>query len=263
MCEHPKKIHCHESLFPEPNSICLSPKYSAHEQAVNLERHLIEKGFNSHNSEIHLVDFGGDILTDGLQSSIISPELDAFSLAVVRQMKSFRSKLLVMFPGVDGELDAKYLRFCCESRATDNYPFDKIFTERLEEVYEIVKVHRPGNTIPNMLKVLRKELNNIKLTKNWIRDGKKITYTTVIDLDYGLQEQIWEFNIQEVSEQNPFTRPFLKSDYSLLLLLETILKIYSNQAEPGIQLSDLFLQYLRKDSDEQIKSFRRRVKLDW
>jgi hypothetical protein len=34
------------------------------------------------DTTVMIVDFGGDILTNGKQSTIISPELDAFSLAL-------------------------------------------------------------------------------------------------------------------------------------------------------------------------------------
>lgn len=69
------------------------------------------------NTSIQIVDFGGDILTDKDQSSIISPELDAYTLAVVKNLSEYSSKLIVCFPGVDGELHEDYLLEYCKNNS--------------------------------------------------------------------------------------------------------------------------------------------------
>lgn len=84
----PKEIICMEKLIPTmlqdfapyvTKYICMSPKYSAIEQAVNLTKLFIEWNMCFDDTLLNIVDFGGDILTNGMQSSIISPELDAYT----------------------------------------------------------------------------------------------------------------------------------------------------------------------------------------
>ncbi len=144
MMDPPKKINCSERLLVASRypTILLSSKYSAPEQASNLSRYLESHDYTPDNTVIHLVDFGGDILTDG--SHVISPELDAFSLAVVRLLPQYHPRVLVMFPGVDGELSKDFLREQCR-RATPTS--NTITLASLERVYELVKNSRPGNTI--------------------------------------------------------------------------------------------------------------------
>lgn len=231
LCDPPKQVMCMESLLT--NCICVSSKYSVIEQAHNLTIILEEHGYNKLNSLIHLVDFGGDILTDG--SQCISPELDAFSLALVRSM-NYNSKVYILFPGVDGELSKEYLSDKCKKAIPNN-----ITVESLTKVYDIVKQYRPGNTIPNMIKVLTRN-NDITLNKHWIYNGKKISWKKQINLPWDLQDTIWEFDINSIN--NPFVDIFMRIDYNIKILLDEVIRIYS-QNKGDIQLSDLYLQYLR------------------
>lgn len=117
------------------------------------------------------VDFGGDILTDGKQSPIISLESDAFSSRLGHNLiqKGYESKLTVCFPGVDGELTSDYLTSICEKFCVETISIDiDDWKHSLRTVYEYVKNEHPGNTIPNMLSVLDSSLcNMLDIKKRW------------------------------------------------------------------------------------------------
>jgi hypothetical protein len=240
----PRQINCSEKILPKITKhkcVCLSSKYSALEQSNNLSKYLCENDYSPSNTIIHLVDFGGDILTDG--SHCISPELDAFSLSVVRLMSQYKARMFVLFPGVDGELSKEYLKDKCKN-ASCSSP-NKMTTGSLYKVYDAIKELRPGNTIPNMIKVLNGQ-HDISISKCWVKDGKKITYSSSIDIAWELQNYVWEFDLHKM--QNPFCFAFLDKEYDLKKLLKCVNEIYSVR-KTGLQLSDLYLQYLRLDDE--------------
>lgn len=254
----PKKIFCMESLISEilrkelpevTKYACISPKYSALEQAYNLRELFKSWNMLSNNTIIEIVDFGGDILTDGNQSSIISPELDAFTLAVVKNLSEYKSKVIVCFPGVDGELSSEYLTDCCNNTIDKIKINNDAWLLSLCSIYEKIKNYRPGNTIPNMIKVLDND-DNLQLHKYWIVNDNKITFNKKLTINWELQSYLWIFNLNDVVSKNVFTIPFNSIDYDLLMLKDYIIKIYNNQIKDNacMQSSDLFLQYLRSDN---------------
>jgi hypothetical protein len=253
-----KKIFCMESLIPEILSkqlpeitkyACISPKYSALEQADNLRNLFISWDMLSNNTKIEIVDFGGDILTDENQPSIISPELDAFTLAVVQNLKEYESKVIVCFPGVDGELSSEYLTNYCTNSIDSIMINNDLWLTSLYSIYEYIKKYRPGNTIPNMIKVLNKT-DDLNLHKHWIINNKKIRFDKKLVINWELQSHLWIFNLNDVISKNTFTKVFNFIDYDLLILKDYIINIYNNQTKNNetVQSCDLFLQYLRSDS---------------
>jgi len=253
----PKKIFCMESLIPKilheelpelTKYACISPKYSAIEQSNNLNKLFLSWGMFSNNTQIEIVDFGGDILTDENQSSIISPELDAFTLAVVKNLSNYKSKIVVCFPGVDGELYSEYLTNYCMNAVDTILINNDIWLKSLNSIYEQIKNYRPGNTIPNMIKVLNKE-TNLELSKHWIIDNKKIIFMKKLEINWDLQTHLYIFDLDYVISKNVFTIPFNDINYDLLMLKDYIIGIYNKQNidDNMMQSSDLFLQYLRSD----------------
>lgn len=254
-----REIYANERLLPSIISdlcpeittyLCVSPKYSAIEQAKNLTNHLNSLGFNLENTLLNVVDFGGDILTDGNQSSIISPDLDAYTLALVSNM-DYKSILSVCFPGVDGELDADYLTECC-SKCIIRNPIDKtLWHLYLTKIYDVIKDTRPGNTIPNMLKLLNPDtfINKVAINKSWYVNGEKLSLNKEMEINPYLQDYIYFFDIPN---NNPYMSIFNKTNYDLKMVMDHIMSIYENQKimtemNNVVQSSDLHLQYLRKD----------------
>lgn len=255
MMKIPKEIYANESMLPLIiNNICpqityyacLSPKYSALEQAQNIRSIFLRLGLSELNTVIEIVDFGGDILTDGEQSSIISPELDAFSLAIIRNLSEYKSHIVVCFPGVDGELDKSYLEFMCETKATHNELIDpELWNIQLKNLYNSISSTRPGNTIPNMLNVLNNN-KSCKVTKTFTIGKDKYTFTRDVDISMSLQNRIYYFDI---NINNPFVDVFNSNNYDFALVLNNVLDIYAKQTinDQSNQLSDIYLQYLIKD----------------
>ena len=251
----PKQIYATESLLPEiiessapyiKHYACISPKYSAIEQADNINKLLQSWGFYAADTIINIVDFGGDILSNGKQSTIISPELDAFTLAVVRNMTQYKSYLSVCFPGVDGELDNEYLREMCEQIAYDGEDVNvDLWKQELEGIYNKIKHYRAGNTIPNMLKVIDGE-KLVNINKYVVIGKQRYNINSQINIDINLQSRIYYFDIKF---SNPYVNIFNSDSYDLMELLKHINSIYSNQCinDNSNQMSDLFLQYLRPD----------------
>lgn len=230
-CDPPKKIYCNEALLPA-GTPCLSPKWPPSIVASTLAAYLTTLQCDATNTIVELVDFGGDILTNGEQSSIISPLLDAFSLAVVRLLP-YSKRLLVFFPGVDGELPNDYLRRWC----TNPIP-QTVTLPNLLRSWELIKKQRPGNTIPNIIAHLEGR-RDYKLTKHW--PGKK--WSKTLELDENLLKYGWEIDIDKVN--NPFCPT---DDDDLLDRLARVEAIYQQQGVSGVQLTDLYCSYLRKDS---------------
>lgn len=251
----PKKIFCMESLIPEilnkelpeiTKYACISSKYSAPEQAKNLSKLFESWNMLNNNTKIEIVDFGGDILTDKNQSSIISPELDAFTLAVVQNLSNYESKVVVCFPGVDGELSSDYLTDYC-SNAIDSIMINNdLWLISLCSIYEQIKNYRPGNTIPNMIKILDKD-DNLNLHKHWIVNDQKfseitsnlsgshqeshetltkISFDKKLSINWELQSHLWIFNLNDVISKNIFVTVFNSINYDLLMLKDYIIDIY-------------------------------------
>lgn len=251
-----QEIYANERLLPTilanicpevKHYLCLSPKYSAIEQSVNITRHLIELGFNPENTTLNIVDFGGDILTNGNQSSIISPDLDAYTLSLVSNMP-YKSILSVCFPGVDGELPHDYLTECC-SKSISQEPINKdLWRLYLNKLYNYIRDYRPGNTIPNMLKILDTSseiVSKITVKKSWHINGKKLILTKEMEINPALQSMVYFFTLPI---DNPFTVVFSSKDYDLYMVMKHIMSIYNGQEiKDAVQSSDLHLQYLRKD----------------
>ena len=259
--EPPKKIFCMESLIPEiladeypeiTKYACISPKYSAIEQANNLKVLFDFWDMTADTTLIKIIDFGGDILTDGNQSSIISPELDAYVLSVVSNLKDYKSELVVCFPGVDGELPLDYLtNFCLNNSISSLHINNKLWLDSLNNIYNIIKPYRSGNTIPNMIKVLKKD-DTLQLEKHLVVNEKKISITKKISVNWELQTRMWIFDIFYVFSKNIFVIPFNSPNYDLLMLKDYIVNIYNRQKPTKnniMQSSDLFLQFLRLDND--------------
>jgi len=191
---------------------------------------------------------GGDILTNGEQSSIISPELDAFSLAIVSNLSEYRSHIAVAFSGVDGELNKSYLKEMCDLKSS-HYEIinNELWLSQLNTIYQLLKKFRSGNTIPNMINILDNN-ENCLISKSFTIGKDKYLFTFDIDIDMSLQSKIYYFDI---NINNPFVDIFNMKDYNLLSLLNNLIKIYKKQTinDDTVQLSDLYLQYLRKDSN--------------
>lgn len=257
----PKKIFNSERLlpglikefFPEVNNfVCMSTKYSAPEQANNLRKLFSEWQMEPNTTLLNVVDFGGDILTDGNQSTIISPELDAYTLAVVQNLKEYQRKVSICFPGVDGELPKDYLVKVCQNSSKE--PINvSLWNESLNKVYDMIKDSRKGNTIPNMLNILKKFNNpdeklDCKVAMHWSIGGKLFPFQKDIDINMDLQRHVHHFD--DITF-NPFVSVFNSPDYDLLKVVQHTDKIYRQQQVSGesVQTADAFLQYLRKDLD--------------
>ena len=264
---NPKEIFCLERLFPEIlkdiapeiiNYVCMSPKYSAIDQAVNLNKLFDEWEMKEDDTLLNIVDFGGDILTNGLQSSIISPELDAYTLAVVKNLINYSSKISICFPGVDGELSKDYLSACCDdnnSNINSKHLIDEVkWHNILTKIYDKLKNKRSGNTIPNMLNVLDAiSLNTdckCNLFKKWIIGKQCFRITKEVDIDLNLQKYVYIF---DTIDNNPFTNIFNDIDYDLIKVIKHINNIYDFQAIDNntFQSSDFYLQFLRKDLNDK------------
>jgi hypothetical protein len=237
----------------------MSSKYSPLEQSKNLYE-LFTKTWHMEPEDtlINVVDFGGDILTNGKQSSIISPGLDAYSLAVARNLETsyqYLCKLSVCFPGVDGELPNHYISNVCN---THNIKKDQInmelWTKILGDVYAKIKIVRPGNTIPNMLTILdsmkldKWKRPTIEVRKQWVVGKIKSAVTINADLNWDLQPYIYTFDLNSIC--NPFVSVFLDDkNYNLLKVFNHIMSVYKQQDKHSatVQSSDLHLQYLRND----------------
>jgi hypothetical protein len=258
MCNPSKKIRCMERLLPvilkdiAPNInkyACLSPKYSAISQANELDKLLSRWNMYRSDMMIMLVDFGGDILTNGKQSSIISPELDAFSLALCHNMVKlgYQSKLTVCFPGVDGELPADYLTDIINAHSIETIPVDtdKWMTS-LNSIYPYVKAERSGNTIPNMLEILgNPSLNAVNLQKTWRVGSLSLKSKFKFPINPNLQSRLYVFDLPI---WNPFVNIFQTENFNLKYVIDSVLKIYGSQEDNLMQSSDLHLQYISKDS---------------
>jgi hypothetical protein len=290
LCDPIKEITCCEKLIPKlldimdlnVKTVCISPKYSAIDQAVNLSTLFDEWELPSNDTLLNVVDFGGDILTDGNQSSIISPGLDAYTLAVVTNLNNYESKLSICFPGVDGELNVDYLTNKLNSSGykipinVDNrldgqlnvdYRTNKLNSSGYKipinidnwlEQLNIISSHvtRTGNTIPNMISVLQtlklEDINNvdelipIKISKHWVYNNNKFFKQFNPSVSKKLQQYI---HVMDIPNDNPFVPIFNDPNYDLLNLVKHINKIYRSQelSTDSFQSCDLYLQYLRKD----------------
>lgn len=254
---NPKEIYNMEKLLPDlvdeftpeiENYICMSPKYSAKEQADNLRKLFIKWEMCSETTLLNIVDFGGDILTDGRQSSIISPELDAYTLAVVGNLNEYLSKICVCFPGVDGELYPEYLSEKCSDSVKYDVNDDE-WIDVLGKIYDRLKDKRPGNTIPNMLNVLKGE--KCSLSKKWVVGKKPYSFKKETILDSELQRSIHMFDMIYYT-LNPYVQIFNSEDYDLVKVISYIMKIYDSQVkdENTFQSTDFHLQYIRKDLND-------------
>ena len=305
MFHPPREIYNNERLFPDilttleasttesqrginiKHYTCMSPKYSALEQAVNLRKLFIEWNMTPENTMLNIVDFGGDILTNGLQSSIISPGLDAYTLAVVGNLskeqvkqvitssagstsstsntgngnstvtvKGYLSKVSVCFPGVDGELPMHYLTSYCQKYSIKKDMIDASkWQSTLTSIHEVLKKGRSGNTIPNMISVLKNinleqwQKTKVSVSKHWTIGKNTTKIEIVADINYDLQPFIWMFNIEPLLTSNPFVKVFNIPNYELTDVIQNILQIYKGQVKSAysVQSSDLHLQYLRND----------------
>ncbi len=162
VCNPPKKIRCMERLVPSMlNNIkyaCISTKYSPSYQANNIIKLLNVWNMLPSDTNIMILDFKGDTPTNGQQSTIISPELDAYSLNLgnILQDHNYKVKLTVCFPGVDGELSSDYLTDICLNHSIESIPISfNDWYSNLNDIYNYIKDERSGNTIPNMLRILK------------------------------------------------------------------------------------------------------------
>lgn len=241
LCDPIKEISNNERLFPDlankfaiKDYVCISPKYSAIYQANELRKLFTTWGLSSNNAIIHIVDFGGDILTDGTENSPpISPELDAYTLAVVKNLQEYQYTVIICFPGVDGELSNDYLRQYCSD--AEKHDVDK---EKWLSALKEIKVNRLGNTIPNMIKILEGNINQCNLHKQWIINGEKHMLNIPLDIDFELQNYIYILSI----DHNPFVSIFNTEPYILENIFEEICKY-------PIKSSDFHLNYLRKGTN--------------
>lgn len=98
-----------------------------------------------------------------------------------------------------------------------------------------------------MLSILKGE-DKIFLNKKWRVDQCIVSVTKEIDINWSLQDRIYQFNIPV---NNPFVPVFYDEDYTLLKVVDDIVDIYYKQGNVHNtwRSSDLFLQYIMKDSD--------------
>lgn len=255
-CHPPKKIACMETHLAHlyPNSICMSTKYSIPEQTKALHSLLLERGMTPETTEIHLVDFGGDILSDGTEGSIISPELDAYSLALVESMMrlGYNASVYVCFPGVGGELSTKRLRHYLHRESVTREGIDKkAWHKSLSQILSHIKHERPGNTLPAMIGCLEGKYE-FTLHKKWHVNDKTYLWTKEVELDKDMQV-VYRVPLPIA---NPYKEAILEmgDNYCLDGLLNAVVDIYSKQecTENRAQSSDLFLQYLRDGGNKYL-----------
>jgi hypothetical protein len=246
-----KEITCMEKFIPEftnDNYICVSPKYSPHEQASNLQKLFDEWNMTSEDTEIKVVDFGGDILTNGKQKSIISPELDAYTLCLVDALLGYKKELLVCFPGCDGELPADYLSKCCSTAFKQLIDLN-LWHKHLSIIHEKLSKYRTGNTVPNMLKIVSYLLNrtsdhDIVVKKGYTVGCKKYEYQIEVNLDWSLQSYVYCFSLPY--KANIYQNIFDNKEYNLLNVFKELLAVYDGSREEN---SDFYLQYLYQDDN--------------
>src|SRR5207245_946359 len=122
--------------------------------------------------------------------------------------------IVIAFPGVDGELDKLYLKEMCNSQhLIKTEPINnELWLLQLNKIYELLKLHRPGNTIPNMIDILN-TLNNTdcSLSKSFTVGKNKYNFSKNIDIDMSLQSKIYYFNL---NIDNPFIDIFNMKDYN-------------------------------------------------
>ena len=265
MYNPPRKIRNTEHILPkvckefipfiENRYVCISSKYSPKIQAKNLQNQLNEWGMSVEDTLVIVVDFGGDILTDGNQDSIISPGLDAYTLSIVHYMPNL-SYVTVCFPGVDGELDVEYLSKLCKLNKEKIEP--SLWLTHFQNLFEYFKNIRPGNTIPNMINILTNLQNknnedfDILIKKGWRIGDQVINHEHKMNTNIKIQRFIYTFKLEDIVKQNIFC--YLDDDYTLIKMLGHIMEIYKKQGKQGYQSSDFHLQYLRKDSNGQWSS---------
>jgi hypothetical protein len=263
----PREISCTEHILGntiqelvaselEDRWMCMSSKYSPIEQSSNLFKLFTKWGMLPEDTLINIVDFGGDILTNGNQSSIISPGLDAYTLAVsqlLQEQYHYLGKLSVCFPGIDGELPSHYISNVCNTQNIKKDPINvSLWTSTLSKVYEKLEFIRPGNTIFNMLTVMKNlKVENwnrpsIYVTKQWSVGTDKTSIKLTADINWDLQPYIYTF---ELPTNNPFVSVFKEKDYDLFKVFSHIMTIYKKQNVHAstVKSSDFHLQFLRND----------------
>jgi len=291
MCNPPREIGNNEKLLPGllqelapeiTNFVCMSPKYSALEQAENLRKLFAEWDMLPDTTLINVVDFGGDILTNGLQSSVISPDLDAYTLAVAGNLtkvsdtrlaptstqtpiptlipvKPYLAKVSVCFPGIDGELPSHYLTGYCQKNSIRREVIDSTkWTTSLKQIEKYLTAtgsQRMGNTIPNMISALQSfnvetaQRQKLTISKQWVVGQQKAVMTKVADINWELLQHVHMFNLSGLLVDNPFVSVYNLANYELTDVVNTVLAIYKPQTkhEFTVQSSDLHLQYIRND----------------
>lgn len=265
VCKPPKEIRSTECMLPNvcasivpfilDRYLVMSPKYNAQIVAEKLKVQLSKWRFDANNTLLDIVDFGGDILTNGERSEVISPGLDAFTLQVVYHLHQigFQTTINICFPGVDGELHKDYLKYMCINHAHSKRQYDPLkYIKNFDKLLEFLGPVRPANTIPNMLGILRNS-ENLIVQKRWRIKNTCIVKEFQLVIDKDLCQYIWTFDFIEIYNHNPFAHLTMDSS-DLLDRYHKIQKIYEKQSaensqEDIFQGSDFHLQYLRQDSD--------------
>jgi len=260
----PKKITCLERHIPLISSrivpglnkyLCVSSKYSIQEQTSNLFSILTAWNFSPNKTKLLIVDFGGDILSDGTEDTIISPELDAYTLCLVKNLNHlhrYTAETCIGFPGVDGELPKDVLFQRCNQLSIRKESVNaQGWLESIDKILSVIENERPGNTLPSIKKVLTNNPSTVEISKKW-RVGKEILSKKMeVALDSKLQPFLWYFRLEDIM-YNPYIAIFPEATvYNLKSMLVSLLEIYSRQdkTKDRFQSSDLFLGYLRKDRD--------------
>lgn len=116
---------------------------------------------DKHFDQIFLVDVGGDIFYDhNRDHHILSPMFDSMVLRAFVDSGASGS-LLVLGPGVDGEIDFPHLEKSLNQ--SEQYPLTAHAVERFELLYErYVKSIRPGRTVPMMIEAFQSGRSKIE-----------------------------------------------------------------------------------------------------
>ncbi len=263
-----KEIKNNECLVPEvvkklelhvDKYLVISPKYQPKYISNKIDEILSELSYKPCETSIIVADFGGDILTDGI-STTFSPGLDSFSLQVANYMNhNYKKEVFLCFPGVDGELPPSYMRDIVTNLSTRTIPIDKkLWKSSLVSIFDIIGKRRPGNTIPNMLKIIdNKEVTSFK--KRLIVRKTSIIKEYDLDIDYDLCENIHVFSLIDVIKLNPFSRIKYTDLLHMFTKIHSIYKSHDNSKydfdkyESHI-CTDFNLQYIVMDSQNKYTS---------
>lgn len=192
----------------------VSPKFQPAAIARAVEREIDRlkdaHGLSDDGVELWVLDFGGDIFSNGSVTTI-SPGLDATVLRVARELRpTLRRHIAATWLGVDGELPPELLRMILQAHQGAEILRAELNPHGLWRgaFGEIFKTHmqdRLGNTIPLMNASIAAD----DMVEAVLRKGLRVGPVSVgqefpVRLDPRLVRQFRLFDVEAVYQSNPF-----------------------------------------------------------